>query len=50
MIEDVVTTYIRTSVPAVGNAQRERILADAFHSGARVCDVARRQNVALACY
>ena len=26
--------------------QRERILADAFQSGARVCDVARRHDVA----
>ncbi|MDQ1228620.1 transposase [Sphingomonas sp. SORGH_AS 879] len=26
--------------------QRERILAEAFHSGARVCDVARRHDVA----
>jgi transposase len=28
------------------DAQRERILADAFQSGARVCDVARRHDVA----
>ena len=26
--------------------QRERILAEAFRSGARVCDVARRHDVA----